>query len=289
MAGEVAVGKQSRAQGRTGRLDEAAARRLARLVPRMGPLRRALLRWFDQSGRDYPWRRTGNWFHLLMAEMMLRRTRADQVLPVYNRFTARFADPLSTGRLRPSELERMFEPLGLRWRGRQMAGTLDYLRHNFALHAPVRSTDFQAIPGVGDYSEAMLRNRLFGEPRAAVDANVVRILSRWQGLPVFSEGRRDRIVWELADRFVRHKRTRDVNLALLDFGALVCRPLKPLCTECALVALCETGRATRPKTDGLERKRARPHRQTTKAAPRTARRGSGGGAAKKKRGKKARA
>ena len=223
-----------------GRLNAVSARTLSELARRFTPLRRALLAWFDQNRRDYPWRKTGNWFHLLMAEMMLRRTRADQVVAVYDRFTARFADPASTRKLGTPELETLFRPLGLHWRGRQMATTLAYLRHNFAAHSPLPETDFQKIPGVGDYSEAMLRNRLFDEPRAAVDANVVRVLLRWQGLPVFPEARRDRFVWELADRFVRHKRSQDLNLALLDFGALVCRPVNPRCGICPISRFCRT-------------------------------------------------
>ncbi len=254
------------AAGNSGRLDARAIARLRQLPRRFPALRRALLSWFDRNRRDYPWRTTDNWFHLLMAEMMLRRTRADQVVPVYVRFTERYPNPAATAGIETGVLEALFEPLGLRWRGRQMAGTLHYLRHSFAQHEPHPQTDLRAIPGVGDYSEAMLRNRLFGEPRAAVDANVVRIFLRWQGLSPFAEARRDREMWELGNRFVRHERSQDLNLALLDFGSLVCRPVRPRCGECPLARLCR-GRRTDPVF--APGPRARASRDKKKPARRT--------------------
>lgn len=201
-------------------------------------IRRRLLNWFEHNGRDYPWRRTGNWFHLLLAEMMLRRTRADQVLPVYEAFCREFRDAASTRRLSEQGLMRRLHPLGLHWRSKDLVRTFDYLRHHYGQHAPAPSDDLKAIPGVGPYSEAMLRNRLFGERRAAVDANVVRILLRWQGQPVVAEARRRPELWVLADAFVAHKRSADLNLALLDFGAAVCRPARPRCSECSLAQYC---------------------------------------------------
>lgn len=251
--------------GRAGRLDSRAIAQLRKLPSRFPALRRALLSWFEGNRRDYPWRGTDNWFHLLMAEMMLRRTRADQVVPVYVRFTERYPNPAATAGVETGTLEALFEPLGLRWRARQMAGTLHYLRHSFAQHEPHPQTDLRAIPGVGDYSEAMLRNRLFDEPRAAVDANVVRIFLRWQGLPPFAEARRDREMWELGNRFVRHERSQDLNLALLDFGSLVCRPVRPRCGECPLTRLCrgrstETVSAPRPRGRASQGKKKPPQR-----------------------------
>lgn len=99
---------------------------------RLAILRRALLQFFEEHHRSFPWRRTKNWFHLLMAEMMLRRTRADQVLPVYKEFTDRYrtaADALADG----ATVREMLRPLGLGWRNEAIFDTLAYLRDNMAV------------------------------------------------------------------------------------------------------------------------------------------------------------
>lgn len=209
---------------------------------RLIPLRRKLLAWYRKNRRDYPWRNTSNWFHLLMAEMMLRRTRADQVVPVYENFVSCYRSPRQAIGLGRKELERMFRPLGLRWRAGQLHDTIHYLHDHYRLRKPEPGDDLQKIPGVGPYTDAMLRNRLFGEARAAMDTNLVRIFLRWQGFPYRPEARRDRRLHEIGDRFVGGRHSRELNLALIDFVALVCRPRQPSCAECPLRNLCETGK-----------------------------------------------
>ena len=172
---------------------------------------------------------------------MLRRTRADQVLPVYELFTGRFADPTQAAHLKREELEKILEPLGLKWRATQLHGTIQFLRDNYATRNPNKSDDFQAIPGVGDYSEAMLRNRLFNEPRAAIDSNVVRIILRWQDLPFHADSRRNKNLIKLANEFVKSRNSKELNLAMLDFSALVCKPRKPDCQNCPILAFCRNG------------------------------------------------
>ncbi|MCR9141332.1 MAG: hypothetical protein NXI24_03710 [bacterium] len=209
---------------------------------RLPALRRGLLRWFATHQRDYPWRKTENWFHLLMAEMMLRRTRADQVVPVYREFCKRYATPGAAASARPQTFARILQPLGLAWRGRQLRDTVHFLKDAYENRVPAPADDLEEIPGVGPYSSAMLRNRLFNEPIAAVDSNVARFVCRLLDRPYHAESRRDREVIELANRFVNSPRSRELNLAILDLSALVCKPRTPRCSECLLAGLCETGR-----------------------------------------------
>ncbi|MBX7059615.1 MAG: hypothetical protein K1X75_16240 [Leptospirales bacterium] len=204
-------------------------------------LRRRLRAWFARHGRNYPWRQTHSWFHLLSAEMMLRRTRADQVQAVYLRFTERYRDPAAAAAAAPEELDEILRPLGLRWRQTQLRQTFAYLRDSFARRAPAIGDDLEAIPGVGAYCSAMLRSRLFGAREAAVDVNVARLMARLHGLPLHAESRRDRRVLELANQFVHTKDPFQLNLAMLDFCALVCRARRPLCQQCPLLDCCQTG------------------------------------------------
>ena len=206
--------------------------------------RRKLLAWFRQNQRDYPWRKTGNWFHLLMAEMMLRRTRADQVVPVYTDFTTRFQSPAESAGISREELSELLKPLGLRWRADQLFDTIQYLKHTYEDNrAPKLELEFRQIPGIGDYSSAMLRNRLYDEPVATIDINVARLIARWQGRDYDAESRRKAWLKTEANQFVKTKHSKELNLAMLDFAALVCKARKPDCENCPLNKECKTGRA----------------------------------------------
>ena len=213
----------------------------AGLRKRFGRIRKKLLLWFRVHDRAYPWRQTQNWFHLLMAEMMLRRTRADQVVPVYRDFVRDFPTPRHALLLPAKELEKRFRSLGMHWRGRQLRSTISYLHDHFAARQPAADSDFEEIPGVGPYSSAMLQSRLFRKRVAAVDANVARFIARLVGLAHHAESRRDREVVCLANRFVNSPRAADLNLAMIDFSALVCKARTPLCAGCPLRSDCASG------------------------------------------------
>ncbi len=217
-------------------------------------LRRRLLYWFQKNQRRYPWRRSGNWFHALMAEMMLRRTRADQALAVYRDFTKRYRTPRSALAAPPEELAAVLYPLGLDWRIRQLRETIGYVCDHYGARGPQPDDELTEIPGVGPYSRAILRNRWFGAREAAVDVNVARIFARLTGTRLHAESRRDRGIVASAQEFVNHPKANELNLALLDLAALVCRPARPHCTDCPLNTACAaavnvaTPRAARRKT-----------------------------------------
>jgi A/G-specific adenine glycosylase len=173
-----------------------------------------------------------------MAEMMLRRTRADQVVPVYREFTQSFQRPEDCARASHQRLKKLLAPLGLQWRANHMLETIDHLRDHYALRAPGQADDLRAIPGVGEYSNAMLRNRLFDEPLPALDSNMARLICRIQGMRFTAESRRNKKVRELAQALVATRRSADLNLAVLDFSALVCRPRSPECNACPLSREC---------------------------------------------------
>lgn len=204
-------------------------------------LRRKLLFWFKTNARDYPWRKTTNWFHLLIAEMMLRRTRADQVVPVYRHFVSNYTTLKKAARLDKKQARKIFRPLGLRWRADHIHETIAYVKDNYSRRAP-EAEELRKIPGVGDYSEAMLRNRLFGERLPTIDSNFVRFFSRLAGKTFRPENRRNRELRELLLKFVDSGHSTDLNLAVLDFTAIVCRPVKPNCPSCPLSSLCATGK-----------------------------------------------
>lgn len=178
----------------------------------------------------------------MIAEIMLTRTRANQVLPIYNDFVARFKSPDEMKDLDEADCERLFLPLGLRWRGRQMSHTAAYLRDSLHIREITPSTDLKRIPGIGDYCEAMIKSLYFDSRTPAVDVNIVRLISRITGVPFLDENRRNASLIHAVTSLIGRSNAKRMNLAMLDLTALICKPRIPLCGICPLRTLCETGR-----------------------------------------------
>jgi A/G-specific adenine glycosylase len=200
--------------------------------------RERILEWGRRHRRDFPWRDTTDPYAILIAEMMLRRTQARQVAPVYQEFLARFPTPQALATAPPDQVAALLQPLGLAWRVpafQRMAGRL------VEEHAGVVPCDRQALlslPGVGDYVADAVRCLAFGKPVALVDANTVRVAGRYFGFPVNAESRRKKAVRQAVMQLVDLTVPRESNLALLDFAALVCRARHPLHELCPVADRC---------------------------------------------------
>lgn len=172
-----------------------------------------------------------------MAELLLRRTQAPQVVPVFNRFIKEFPEPAILGKGSPRKIRRLLRPLGLRWRAENVVRLSQVFRRHGA--EVLRIPELLAnLPGVGDYVTAAVRCFAYGESVPAVDTNTARVVARLFGILPRPELRRNRKVRELLGRLVNDRRAREINLALIDLAASVCRPSIPLCSRCPLSEVC---------------------------------------------------
>jgi A/G-specific adenine glycosylase len=198
---------------------------------------RTLLQWWEQPGnnRDYPWRSQNNRnsYRIAIAELMLRRTRADQVVQVYNNFLGAYPTLTDALKASPEELRRILYPLGLAWRIENILNLLQVAREKKFIEFPLDINDLKELPGIGDYVSNAVACFTQNDPAATlIDTNVVRVLGRIFGLPVHAEARRQRPMRELAIRAVDRKRPADYHYAILDFAALICLPRSPRCKDC---------------------------------------------------------
>lgn len=205
----------------------------------IGLFRKCLLLWFKENKRDYPWRKTRNPFRLLIAEMMLQRTKADQVLDVYNNFFSEFNSPEEVAHTDLRKLRKILYPIGLKWRVRNFKDLCALLIKNFDGKIPDTRGGLLVLPGVGEYVAGIVLSVTFNKPEWIVDSNVVRIFKRYFGILTTKEGRRDKHVVELAKVYIVTREPRKANLALLDFTALICVPRNPKCTSCPLSNTCD--------------------------------------------------
>lgn len=200
--------------------------------------RKVLIRWFNKNKRDYPWRRTEDPFRVLIAEMMLQRTKADQVQPVYIDFFSNFKTPSDVARTDMGILNCILYPLGLRWRIKRFKEVSQSIVKNFWEKVPESREEILRLPGVGDYVAGIVLSVAFNKKEWIVDSNVVRVFKRYFGISTSKEGRRDKHVIDIAQNYASCKNPKNANLAILDFAALVCTPRKPIHERCPLSRSC---------------------------------------------------
>lgn len=200
--------------------------------PELTDFRSTLLEWWRWNAREFPWRQNRSVYATAIAEIMLRRTRADQVVPVYERFLRSYPDLASAARAEPEAIRDLLRPLGLAWRADSMVAFLREAHARFPAGLPSQPEPLRTLPGVGDYVGAAIACFAGDEPAALVDTNVVRVLGRVFGLDTTGEARRRRPMRDLAAQAVDPARPADYHYALLDFGARVCTARNPQCECC---------------------------------------------------------
>ena len=198
-----------------------------------------LLTWYGLDKRDLPWRNDGSVYAVLVSEMMLQQTTVDTVLRYYEPFMARFADIDTLAAADEQQVLSAWQGLGYYARARSL--------HKIAQHIASKGGDFPqtydawlALPGVGPYMAGAVMSIAFSKPYAAVDGNVIRVMSRLYAIRDDTgkpSVRRD--ITKRVQMLIPADSTADFTQALMELGALVCRPISPDCSNCPVCAHCE--------------------------------------------------
>ena len=210
------------------------------VLARRSDFTRALTRWGRQHARAFPWRDGLPVWQALIVEVMLQRTRAEQVAPTFNRFRQRFPSLAALASVSEADLMALMEPLGLRWRARRLHLLVrEIVRLNGEM--PRDQSTLETLPGVGPYAAAATLSLHANRRAVLIDSNIVRVLCRVVGATCDAETRRRRWLRDLADALTPPRGHRAYNYALLDLAALVCLPRSPRCDECPILRWCVTG------------------------------------------------
>lgn len=196
-------------------------------------IRSRLISWGKKHFRNFPWRKTGNRYHALIAEILLQRTRAEQVLPVYRKFIKGFSSPSKLAAAKTSDIRRTIKSLGLAWRTIQLKKLGVSLLRLYSGRVPSDYDKLIRLPGVGPYAASALLSFHCGKRRSIVDSNVVRLYSRLFGFKANPETRRNRKMIVLANVMTSKRNFRAFNYALLDFTRKICK-IRPKCNSCVL-------------------------------------------------------
>ena len=216
------------------------------LVDRKEEFRDALLGWYRASRRRLPWRETPSAYRTVVSEFMLQQTQVSTVLPYFERWMAALPDFAALAAAPEGVVLKLWEGLGYYSRARNLH------RLSKAVAAgplPTTAAGWQALPGVGPYTAAAIASIAFGEPRACVDGNVVRILSRLTGdaTPYRDSASASKAFAPLAQELANPKAPGDHNQAMMELGATLCFRRNPTCLVCPVRTFCAAAKAGNPE------------------------------------------
>jgi len=198
-----------------------------------------IIEWYSVHKRDLPWRNTRNPYKIWISEIILQQTRVAQGMGYYHRFIAAFPTIQALATASLDEVLKLWQGLGYYSRARNLHETAKHIVTQLDGKFPESYKELIKLKGIGDYTASAIVSFAFKVPVAAVDGNVYRVLSRYYGIftPIDStKGKKE--LNTLAQAMVDKLQPDTFNQAMMDFGALMCTPQKPVCNECPLHESC---------------------------------------------------
>ncbi len=224
-----------------------------------------LLIWFDEHKRVMPWRADSkknveSW-QTWVSEVMLQQTTVATVTPRYQEFMEKWPTFNALSQASEDEILHFWQGLGYYSRARNLYRGVQYVAKNYNGHLPHDYKSLKKIPGIGDYTAGAIASIAFGEPVPAIDGNVARLLARFWVIGEIGE----KFKKELGDKLSLYipKRTGDFTQALIELGALICRPNNPQCHRCPISAQCQAYQLN--KIDDYPKKQKKKEREKREA------------------------
>jgi A/G-specific adenine glycosylase len=221
-----------------------------------------LLDWYRVSKRDLPWRHTKDPYLVWLSEIILQQTRVEQGRSYYERFVENYPTVTKLAQAKEDEVLKLWQGLGYYARARNMLATARFIVSELDGVFPPTYAGLRALKGVGDYSAAAIGSIAFNLPVPVVDGNVLRFVARFFGItgPIDAQASKN-MVREIASEMITTTDPGTFNQAMMEFGAVYCKPANPDCGHCIFNQACFA--FSRKLVDKL------PHK--TKPAPRKTR------------------
>ena len=198
-----------------------------------------LLKWYASFGRDLPWRKTSDPYHILVSEVMLQQTQVDRVIPKYHQFLDRYPSFETLASARVKDVKRLWYPLGYNIRPERLHSIACETVERYGGKLPNDHDQLLSFKGIGRYTAGAIRSFAFNEDAPILDTNVIRVLYR-----VFiakGDPKKHTVkLWRLAETLIPRGKGYDFNQALMDFGAICCTARTPSCQACPMTPICRT-------------------------------------------------
>lgn len=216
---------------------------------KVGKFQELLLDWFARHGRAFPWRRenVGN-FELIVSEILLQRTKADNVAKYGRQFFDRFSSWEALGEASEEQLQEALRPFGLHnLKARRLYLLAQELKQRNGI-LPKEKDMVRELSLFGQYTTNAFELFVLKKPAALLDVNMARLLERYFEPRTLKDYRFDKKLNSLAATVTNHPKSREINWAILDFAALICTKRQPDCPKCPLFADCNYRKSFMPNT-----------------------------------------
>ncbi len=199
-----------------------------------------LLDWnIQKNKRKMPWKGEKDPYKIWISEIILQQTRVQQGLAYYERFIKAFPDVKSLAMASQKKVYKLWEGLGYYTRCKNLIASAKYIHEELNDQFPEEYEDILALKGIGTYTASAIASFAFNKPYAVLDGNVFRVLSRFFGIEIpINTTVGKKYYSELAQLLLDKKNPAQYNQAIMDFGAVICKPALPLCCECPLQKKC---------------------------------------------------
>ena len=204
-----------------------------------------ILKWYDINKRSLPWRKKVSpkkkQYYTLISEFMLQQTQVTTVIPFFNRFIKNLSSLNSLAKVNEKKLIKLWEGLGYYSRARNLKKTAQLIIKNFDGKLPNNYQDLITLPGIGNYTANAILAIAFNKPNIPLDGNIERVLKRYLYLKKKKEIQKDNLI-QKKTIFGTTLRSSDYAQALMELGALICKPNNPICNQCPIRNNCKSFR-----------------------------------------------
>ena len=198
-----------------------------------------LLKWYRKNARDLPWRQTRDPYHIWISEIMLQQTTVAGVISYYKKWIKRYPSIAHVARAREESLLKLWQGLGYYQRVRNLHQSAKIVCREFDGQLPENPELLKTLPGFGDYTVGAVASIAFNKKIPVIDANVRRVIKRILCMVDENAGQGDNKIYKFLKAKLLRKNPGDFNQALMELGALVCRPKAPGCFDCPVRQFCQ--------------------------------------------------
>jgi A/G-specific adenine glycosylase len=202
-----------------------------------------ILNWYDINKRSLPWRRKTSskkkQYYTLVSEFMLQQTQVVTVIPYFNRFIKNIPDLETLASFENQKLIKLWEGLGYYSRVRNLKKTAQVIIKNFNKRLPDNFLELKSLPGIGDYTSSAISAIAFNKPLIPLDGNIERVLKRFLYLKNENQIQKENLI-KSKKVLGTSSRSGDYAQALMELGALICKPNNPICEECPIKKNCKS-------------------------------------------------
>ena len=206
-------------------------------------LTKKILHWYDNNKRVLPWRKRVSkkqkQYFTLVSEFMLQQTQVVTVIPYFDRFIKDVPNLKVLAKVKSKKLIKLWEGLGYYSRARNLKKTSQIIINNFNGKVPDNFDDLKLLPGIGDYTASAILAIAFNKPYIPLDGNIERVLKRYLYLKKQNEIKKENLIKKKVV-FGASQRSSDYAQALMELGALICKPNNPICYQCPISKKCQS-------------------------------------------------